>query len=73
MFGPRKPPVAFGSSAPYRNEKGQWKVLVTIDNSNQIERDATADEIAAEKASAPAAVAPAPAAPPKKPGKGKKA
>lgn len=61
----RKPPVPFGNSPAFQDAKGRWRVTVTIDNSNTIERDATDDEIAAVSAKpAPAKAEPAAAAPP---------
>lgn len=40
---------------------GKWKTLRTIDATNQIEVDATADEIAAAKAISPVVAEPKPA------------
>jgi len=44
MLPPRKVAVKFNESDPYQRD-GKWYVLVTIDNSNEVERLAAEDEI----------------------------
>lgn len=42
--------VPFKEGTAYQNAAGAWKVLVVIDNANQVERPATEAEIAAAQA-----------------------